>query len=385
MGWSLLELNRPSEAKVYFQRALRLHDDHLRSLNGFALSLKREGRIGEAIAVCGRPPALSGGRREHRHPGPRLDLLRDPGLSPGGRLFRPDRQEHPTIRGWSTLSTSRSRTSGPWASSPTDARAAARSVTPLQILILVAAAFGAGVMNAMAGGGTILTFPSLIFLGLPAITASATSTVALLPAAVASLYGFRDEVRRNQGWLKTLFLPSLIGGTIGSVLLLRTPEKVFAFLAPLLILFATALFMLQELPLAPRPAERRSGPGSCRAAVGARLAPAVRRRRLRQLFGAGIGILMLALLGFLGLSNIHAANGVKNFFNLCINTIAAGYFIWKGAVVWPAALVIVAGATLGGYAGARFAQRIGRQKARAAVVVIGLGVTAILVWQQMTK
>jgi uncharacterized membrane protein YfcA len=72
-------------------------------------------------------------------------------------------------------------------------------VTPLQILILVAAAFGAGVMNAMAGGGTILTFPSLIFLGLPAITASATSTVALLPAAVAGLYGFRDEVRRNQG------------------------------------------------------------------------------------------------------------------------------------------------------------------------------------------
>jgi uncharacterized protein len=258
-------------------------------------------------------------------------------------------------------------------------------VTPLQILILVAAAFGAGVMNAMAGGGTILTFPSLIFLGLPAITASATSTVALLPAAVASLYGFRDEVRQNLGWLKTLFLPSLVGGTIGSVLLLRTPEKVFAFLAPLLILFATALFMLQGYlsRRAPRtvndPAELPRG----RLALASLLQFGV--AVYGGYFGAGIGILMLALLGFLGLSNIHAANGVKNFFNLSINTIAAGYFIWKGAVVWPAALVIVAGATLGGYAGARFAQRIGRQKARTAVIVIGLGVTAILLWQQAAK
>jgi uncharacterized membrane protein YfcA len=258
-------------------------------------------------------------------------------------------------------------------------------VTPLQILLLVAAAFGAGVMNAMAGGGTILTFPSLIFLGLPAITASATSTVALLPAAVASLYGFREEVRQNRGWLKTLFLPSLIGGTIGSVLLLRTPEKVFAFLAPLLILFATALFMLQGYlsRRAPRtvndPAELP--PGRLALASLLQFGVAV----YGGYFGAGIGILMLALLGFLGMSNIHAANGVKNFFGFCINVVASAYFIYKGAVVWPAALVIVGGATLGGYGGARFAQRIGKQKARMAVIVIGLAVTAILFWQQAAK
>ena len=253
------------------------------------------------------------------------------------------------------------------------------------MLILVAAAFGAGVMNAMAGGGTILTFPSLIFLGLPAITANATSTVALLPAAVASLYGFRDEVRANRGWLKTLFLPSLLGGTIGSVLLLRTPEKVFAFLAPLLILFATALFMLQgflsrkSTPTVENPADLPRG--RLALATVLQLGVAV----YGGYFGAGIGILMLALLGFLGLANIHAANGIKSFFNLCINAIAAGYFIYKGAVVWPAALVIVAGATLGGYGGARFARRIGKRKARAAVIVIGLLVTAILVWQQVMK
>ncbi|MFL6194570.1 MAG: sulfite exporter TauE/SafE family protein [Thermoanaerobaculia bacterium] len=258
-------------------------------------------------------------------------------------------------------------------------------MTPTQIVILMAAAFGAGVMNAMAGGGTILTFPTLVFLGLPAITASATSTVALLPASVASLVGFREEVSRHRAWLKTLFIPSLVGGSIGSVLLLRTPEKVFASLAPVLILFATVLFMVQGF-LSRRTAEANADPdhlsrGRWALAASLQFGVAV----YGGYFGAGIGILMLALLGFLGLSNIHAANGVKNFFNLCINVVAAGYFVFKGAVVWPAAAVIVAGATFGGYGGARFARRIGKEKARAAVVVIGLLVTAILFWQQATK
>ena len=259
-----------------------------------------------------------------------------------------------------------------------------------QALILVAASFGAGVMNAMAGGGTILTFPSLVFLGLPSIAANATSTVALLPASLTSLYGFRDDVRMYQGWLKRLFLPSLIGGAVGSVLLLRTPEKTFAFLAPLLILFATVLFMAQGL-LARRTTARKTGqpaaaqedpsPGRWTLAILLQLGVAV----YGGYFGAGIGILMLALLGFLGLANIHAANGIKNLLGFCINVVAAGYFIFKGAVVWPAALVIVGGGAVGGYAGARFAKRIGKEKARSAVVVIGLVVTAILFWQRATR
>lgn len=258
-----------------------------------------------------------------------------------------------------------------------------------KILALLAAAFGAGVMNAMAGGGTILTFPTLVFLGLPAITANATSCVALLPGGVASLYGFREEVREHRRWLKTLFLPSLVGGAAGSVLLLRTPEKTFAFLAPLLILFATVLFMIQGV-LSRRTSHTVPGAEADPSSIPAgRWAVA----SLLQLgvaiyggyFGAGIGILMLALLGFLGISNIHAANGLKNFFNLCINVVAALYFIAKGAVVWPAALVLVVGATLGGYSGARFSRSIGREKARTAVIVIGLLVTAILFWQQMQR
>ncbi|HSS47815.1 MAG TPA: sulfite exporter TauE/SafE family protein [Thermoanaerobaculia bacterium] len=259
-----------------------------------------------------------------------------------------------------------------------------------QALILAAASFGAGVMNAMAGGGTILTFPSLLFLGLPSIAANATSTVGLLPAAMTSLYGYIDEVREQRRWLKTLFLPSLIGGAIGSVLLLRTPEKTFAVLAPLLILFATVLFMVQGL-LARSAAKKETGnpsvpengPSHGRWTLAAVLQLGV--AVYGGYFGAGIGILMLSLLGFLGLSNIHAANGIKNFFVFCINIVAAGYFMIKGAVVWPEALVIVCGSAFGGYAGARFAKRIGKEKARAAVVVIGLVVTAILFWQQATK
>ncbi len=262
-------------------------------------------------------------------------------------------------------------------------------MTFLQGLLLVAASFGAGVMNAMAGGGTILTFPSLIFLGLPAIAANATSTVALLPGAAASLFGYREEVREHRHWLKTLFLPSLMGGAIGSFLLLRTPEKTFQLLAPILILFATGLFMVQGL-VSRWTAARKGKAGTV---VPVDESPGAGRWALAGLlqlgvaiyggyFGAGIGILMLALLGFLGMSNIHAANGLKNFFGFCINAVAAGYFIFQGAVVWPMALVTVVGATVGGYSGARFARRIGKEKARTAVVVIGLLVAALLFWQR---
>ena len=262
-------------------------------------------------------------------------------------------------------------------------------MTPLQILALAAAGLGAGAMNAMAGGGTILTFPTLVFLGMPAITANATSTVALLPGAVTSMFGFRREVASNRRWLKTLFLPSLIGGVIGSALLLRTPEKVFANLAPLLILFATVLFMDRGALARRFSPSRGEGPvepenlstGHWILAWLLQLGVAV----YGGYFGAGIGILMLALLGFLGLTDIHVMNGLKNFFNLCINIVAAGYFVWKAAVSWPEALVLAVGAALGGYAGARFSKRIGKEKAQRAVIVIGLLVTAILAWQQLGR
>ena len=253
-------------------------------------------------------------------------------------------------------------------------------MTPVQIAALVASSAAAGVMNAMAGGGTILTFPTLLWLGESAITANATSTVALWPGGAASMFGYRKEVAEHRGWLKTLFLPSLLGGALGAVLLIATPVQAFARLAPFLILFATILFMVQGA------VARWTGTphGSIRS----------RPRLLLALFfqfavgvyggyfGAGIGILMLAVLGFLGLSDIHAANGIKNFFSICINGVAAAYFIARGAVDWRAAAVMMVAGIAGGYAGARFARRIGRERARAAVVVIGFVIVAILLYQR---
>lgn len=253
-------------------------------------------------------------------------------------------------------------------------------MTLLQLLALLGSAAAAGFMNAIAGGGTILTFPTLILLGVPAIQANATSTVALLPGAAASLAGYRREVATHREWLRTLFVPSLAGGALGSVLLLATPEKLFASLAPWLVLFATLLFLYQLVTsrhtagAAPHPGT----PGRFVVATLGQFAVAV----YGGYFGAGIGILMLVILGFLGLRDIHAMNGLKNFFGICINGLAAGYFIWKGAVLWPFALAMLAGAVAGGFAGARFARTIGRERARLAVVAVGFFVTAVLLWQR---
>ncbi len=253
-------------------------------------------------------------------------------------------------------------------------------MTGLQGLALVASAVGAGAMNAMAGGGTLLTFPTLVLLGVPAITANATSTVALLPGSAASLYGYRREVRRHRSWWKALLLPSLAGGGLGAALLLRTPPRTFETLAPFLVLFATALFSLQEA--ARRWTESRGDVDP----TGGRLAVAWLFQFAVSVyggyFGAGIGILMLALLGFLGVSDIHAANGLKNVLTMGINGVAAAWFVLRGAVDWPAALVLAVGAIAGGYAGARFARSIGQERARAAVVVVGLGVAGLLFLQR---
>ncbi len=262
-------------------------------------------------------------------------------------------------------------------------------MSPGEAAALFAAALAAGGMNALAGGGTILTFPVLLLLGESAITANATSTVALMPGAAASLFGYRREVRTHRRWLSTLFVPSLLGGAAGSLLLLWTPEKIFARLAPALILFATLLFFLQSFArfrsqfTTPQgeiaaTAEAGAGARSLTVAWFAQLAVAV----YGGYFGAGIGILMLVVLGSLGLQNIHAMNGLKNFFGLCINGVAAAIFIFAGRVDWPAALVMLAGAVLGGFAGANLGRYIGQARARGAVVVIGVVLAFLLWWQQ---
>ena len=249
------------------------------------------------------------------------------------------------------------------------------------VWVVLAAAVG-GAINAIAGGGTLVTFPALVGLGVPAIVANATSTVALWPGALGSMYGYRQELAGARAWAMRFAVPSLLGGLAGALLLLRTPGERFDQIVPWLVLGATLLFVIQR-PLMARLRDR-SRPAEADAADPVNRPPATALLLFQGAvavyggyFGAGIGILMLAALGFMGFSNIHRMNGLKNWGGLCINVTAAATFAIRGFVDWPVAIAMAAGAIAGGYAGSRLAQRVPQAWVRWAVIVIGF---AAAVW-----
>jgi len=232
-------------------------------------------------------------------------------------------------------------------------------------------------MNAVAGGGTLLTFPALIGLGIPPLTANATSTVALWPGSASSFWGYRRELAGAKRWAIGFALPSFLGGAVGAVLLLATDEKTFSELVPWLVLGATVLFMVQG-PLRGW-LSRRSAPAA-QAGDGTDQFPRAQLLVFQFLigiyggyFGAGAGILMLAALGLMGLTNIHRMNGLKNWGGLCMNAIAAITFAFSGLVNWPVAASMAVGASSGGYLGSKMAQRVGQRAVRMVIVLIGLG------------
>lgn len=232
-------------------------------------------------------------------------------------------------------------------------------------------------INAVAGGGTLVSFPTLIALGLSPVAANATSTVAIWPGTLGGIAGYRQELRTVRRSLWYLLIPSLIGGIAGALLLQKTPPGVFSRLVPWLILFATSLFTIQPF------VQRRlklSHPAhdSTSWIIGAmlfQLAVAL----YGGYFGAGIGILMLSALGFLGMSDIHQMNGLKNVLGMAINGVAAVYFVFANMVYWPDVIVMAAGAIAGGYGGAGLARRIGRTAVRWTVIAVGF-LTAILLF-----
>src|ERR1043165_827352 len=245
------------------------------------------------------------------------------------------------------------------------------NVALLHGLAMFAAAFVGGMMNSIAGGGTLLTFPVLLWLGLDPEVANATSTVALWPGLFGGVWGFRRDMENSRSILMRLGATSVIGGGLGAWLLILIPSDKFAHQVPFLILFATVLFTLQA------PITRWLGTG----------APAEQPRARWWLgaiifqffssmyggyFGAGNGILMLAAMGLLGLTDIHRANGIKNFLGICINFVAIIAFTIAGLVVWPNALLMAVAAIAGGYYGASTARRLGRVFVRRVVVLIGL-------------
>jgi uncharacterized membrane protein YfcA len=247
-------------------------------------------------------------------------------------------------------------------------------------LVIFVTAFAAGAINAIAGGGTLLTFPVLLWLGLDAKVANATSTVALWPGLFGGLYGYSKQLENSSTILIRLGLTSIIGGAVGAWLLIGTPSPLFARMVPFLILFATLLFMSQGA------INKRLRFGSIEEnQTHLYWSGAIVFQFFSSMyggyFGAGNGILMLAALGLLGLHDLNRANGIKNFLGICINSTAVLIFSLKGLVVWQDSLVMAVGALAGGYFGARMAVRVGQSWVRKGVVVIGFVIFIVMLWK----
>ena len=239
--------------------------------------------------------------------------------------------------------------------------------------VVVLAGCLAGGINSVAGGGTLLAFPTLIWLGLPSVSANMTSTIALWPGSLGGAWGFRRELATVDRRMYALAVPSVAGGMLGAVLLRVTPTDVFDWILPFLILFATCLLMAQDA------VQRRLNLTAGRGAGS-------HWRSWTMLFqfgvavyggyfGAGIGILMLAALSLMGHTDIHQMNGMKNLFAVCINGVAAVYFAVTGDIYWGDAALMAAGSIVGGVAFAALFRRLGRQMVRRVVIAVGFLMT----------
>jgi len=244
-------------------------------------------------------------------------------------------------------------------------------------LLLAAAGLGAGVVNAVAGGGSLLSFPALLLTGMPAVPANATNTLAIWPGTLSSVWAYRKLIgeERRRAW--ALAWPSLIGGLGGSVLLLHTPERAFRAVVPWLILFACVLLLLQG-PVSRMVA--RAVPSE-----GGRVPAALWVAQLLisvygGYFGAGIGILMLAAMAIFLPDTLQHANALKVLFSMLINGVAAVYFLAVGAASLPEAGLMAVASLVGGYAGAHLAQRLRAGVMRAVVVSYGV-VVALRLFQ----
>lgn len=247
-----------------------------------------------------------------------------------------------------------------------------------EALVFFAAVIAGGI-NSVAGGGMLVSFPTLIWLGVPPITANATNTVAIWTGTLGSAWGYRRELEGVDPRVYALIVPSIIGSIAGAVLLAYTPSDTFEDLVPFLILFATFLFMAQER------IQRRFNLTAAHAAGSHWLSWTMFFQFAVALyggyFGAGIGILMLAALSMMGHTDIHQMNGLKNLLATCINIVAAVYFAFAGLVFWRDALFLAAGAITGGIAGTHAARRIGRTAVRRVVVAVGLAMAFSLMFR----
>jgi uncharacterized membrane protein YfcA len=251
---------------------------------------------------------------------------------------------------------------------------------------VVVASFLAGTLNAVAGGGSFLSFPAMLAVGLGPIQANATNTVALWPGQLTSIAGYRDEVRRHKSLAWKMALAGFVGGSIGALILLHTPASTFIHLVPWLLLFAAMVFALSEPVM--KFIQRRQK-GSAQAAAEASVArnfwPLVIATTLVCFyigyFGAGAGFLIISLMSVFGFQDLNEMNAMKVVSTTLANGMACVLFAFSGKVEWRYCLAAMVTCAIGGYLSARLAQRLNPRLLRAMVVVIGLGMAGYFFWK----
>jgi len=237
------------------------------------------------------------------------------------------------------------------------------------LLVLGVAAFAAGVLNTIAGGGTFLTFPALVFTGVPVVSANATSTVAVFPGYLGGALGFRREIAALENrFLVKVILATMVGGLIGSLLLLVSSNDAFSVVVPFLLAAATLAFAFGDRIRAWAEARKMNAAES----IGTTLASVY-----GGYFNGGLGIILLALFSLWGMRDLHQMNGLKTLLSFVLSAISVVTFAIAGIVEWPQALLMMVAATAGGYAGAPLARILPRAAVRATVIVVGAGMSAL--------
>lgn len=249
-------------------------------------------------------------------------------------------------------------------------------MTPGGAALLAGAGLAAGAVNAVAGGGSLISFPALLAVGYPSVQANVTNTVALFPGYAGSVLGGRPELAGQGARIRSSAVVSVVGGVAGAVLLLTTPGDVFRRVVPFLILLACALLLLQ-----PRLAKAVQGRAAARSTDHAVVlqSSVLLAAVYGAYFGAGLGVLLLGVLGVFLAERLQRVNALKNVLSLTINAVALVAFGIFGPVAWDAVLVVAVASLLGGYAGARVARRIPASVLRAGVVLYGVVVAVLLI------
>lgn len=245
----------------------------------------------------------------------------------------------------------------------------------LETALLFLAGVLGGMLNAVAGGGTFITFPALVFTGVPSVAANATSTVAALPGYLAATLGFRRDLAAMQGApMLKLTLWTMLGGAAGCGLLLISSNAAFSVLVPFLLLLATVVFYWSD-----RVRRYASRWRSVVTPFG--LGTLVPMAVYGGYFNGGLGIIMLAVFAMWGMTDLHQMNGLKSWLSFALAMIAFAVFAIGGKIVWGPAAIMSAGTIIGGYAGAPVARRIPRHVLRLLIAAVGFGMTAVFFWR----